>query len=102
MSEMTMPKNVAMATDVAVVKQIVESRPDAGRHSAAGALNIAHKRPIPGSPSTEALAPGLPPSPLHNLHFLLELTARARQAIERGTYGAFLGEWLAGPGADDY
>ncbi len=39
---------------------------------------------------------------LHNLHFLLELTARARQAIERQVYGAFLAEWLAGPGADDY
>ena len=39
---------------------------------------------------------------LHNLHFLFEITARARLAIERGTYGAFLAEWLAGPGADDY
>lgn len=39
---------------------------------------------------------------MHNLHFLLELTARARQAIERRAYGAFLDEWLAGPGAVDY
>jgi queuine tRNA-ribosyltransferase len=39
---------------------------------------------------------------VHNLHFLLELTARARQTIERGTYGGFLADWLAGPGADDY
>jgi queuine tRNA-ribosyltransferase len=39
---------------------------------------------------------------LHNLHFLLELTAQARQAIERDAYGAFLAGWLAGPGADDY
>lgn len=39
---------------------------------------------------------------VHNLHFLLDLTARARAAILAGTYAAFLGEWLAGPGADDY
>ena len=39
---------------------------------------------------------------IHNLHFLLDLTARARDAIERGEYGAFLGEWLASPAADDY
>jgi queuine tRNA-ribosyltransferase len=39
---------------------------------------------------------------LHNLHFLLDLTARGREAIERGAYGVFLSEWLAGPGADDY
>ena len=39
---------------------------------------------------------------VHNLHFLLDLTARARDAVERGAYGAFLGEWLASPAADDY
>ena len=39
---------------------------------------------------------------VHNLHFLLDLTARAREAVERGSYGAFLGEWLASPAADDY
>ena len=39
---------------------------------------------------------------VHNLHFLLDLTRRAREAIRQGTYGAFLGEWLASPAADDY
>ena len=39
---------------------------------------------------------------IHNLHYLLDLTARARCAIEGGRYGAFLAEWLASPAADDY
>lgn len=39
---------------------------------------------------------------VHNLAFLLDLTARARTAIEAGEYAAFLGEWLSGPGAKDY
>ncbi len=39
---------------------------------------------------------------IHNLHFLLDLTARARDAVESGTYGKFLAEWLASPAADDY
>ncbi|NTU70796.1 MAG: tRNA guanosine(34) transglycosylase Tgt [Coriobacteriia bacterium] len=39
---------------------------------------------------------------IHNLHFLLDLTARARVAIEEDRYGAFLSEWLASPGAADY
>jgi queuine tRNA-ribosyltransferase len=39
---------------------------------------------------------------IHNLHFLLDLTRRAREAIEAGTYGRFLSAWLASPAADDY
>jgi queuine tRNA-ribosyltransferase len=39
---------------------------------------------------------------VHNLHFLLDLTARAREAIERRAYGAFLSEWRSSPAADDY
>lgn len=39
---------------------------------------------------------------IHNLAFLIDLTARARVAIEQDRYGAFLDEWMAGPGADDY
>jgi queuine tRNA-ribosyltransferase len=39
---------------------------------------------------------------IHNLHFLLDLTARARDAIEAGSYGEFLSAWLASPAADDY
>ena len=39
---------------------------------------------------------------IHNLHFLLDLTARARDAVERGEYGAFLAEWLESPAAEDY
>ena len=39
---------------------------------------------------------------IHNLAFLLDLTARARAAIEEKRFGAFLDEWLSGPGANDY
>ena len=39
---------------------------------------------------------------VHNLAFLLDLTARARQAIAEDRYGAFLADWMSGPGADDY
>lgn len=39
---------------------------------------------------------------VHNLHFLLDLTRRAREHIEKGSYRSFLEEWLSGPGADDY
>ena len=38
----------------------------------------------------------------HNLHYLLDLTARARTAIEDGDYGAFLAAWKASPAAHDY
>jgi queuine tRNA-ribosyltransferase len=38
----------------------------------------------------------------HNLHYLLDLTGKARAAIEEGRYAAFLAEWLAGPAAADY
>lgn len=39
---------------------------------------------------------------VHNLAFLLALTERAREAVERGRYARFLAEWLDGPGAQDY
>jgi queuine tRNA-ribosyltransferase len=39
---------------------------------------------------------------IHNLHFLLDLTARAREAVARGEYGAFLEAWLGSPAAADY
>ncbi len=39
---------------------------------------------------------------IHNLHFLLDLTAQARDAVERGEYGAFLNAWLESPAAADY
>jgi queuine tRNA-ribosyltransferase len=39
---------------------------------------------------------------VHNLHFLIDLTVRARTAIERDEYGAFLRTWRDGPGADDF
>jgi queuine tRNA-ribosyltransferase len=38
----------------------------------------------------------------HNLYFLLDLTSRARAAVEQGRYESFLGEWMASPGAADY
>ncbi len=39
---------------------------------------------------------------IHNLHYLLELTRRARAAIEAGTYESFLADWRASPAADDF
>ncbi len=38
----------------------------------------------------------------HNLHYLLDLTARARAAIEEGSYAAFLNDWNSSPAAHDY
>jgi queuine tRNA-ribosyltransferase len=39
---------------------------------------------------------------IHNLHFLIDLARRAREAVLAGTYGALLEEWMSGPGAVDY
>ncbi len=39
---------------------------------------------------------------IHNLFFLLDLTAKAREAIAEGRYARLLEEWMSGPGADDY
>ncbi len=39
---------------------------------------------------------------LHNLHFLLDLMRRARQAVLNDEYDVFLSEWLASPAALDY
>jgi len=38
----------------------------------------------------------------HNLFYLLDLTRRAREAIEQHRYGAFLRHWLDSPAAADY
>ena len=38
----------------------------------------------------------------HNLFYLLDLTRRARRAIECGVYGEFLAAWESGPAAADY
>lgn len=39
---------------------------------------------------------------VHNLHYLLELTRRARRAITEGMYARFLTEWCSSPAAVDY
>ena len=39
---------------------------------------------------------------LHNLHFLLDLTRRAREAVLAGTYAEFEAAWMASPAAQDY
>ena len=39
---------------------------------------------------------------MHNLHFLIDLMARAREAVLAGAYAEFLDEWMASPAADDY
>ncbi|PKQ20379.1 MAG: tRNA guanosine(34) transglycosylase Tgt [Actinobacteria bacterium HGW-Actinobacteria-6] len=38
----------------------------------------------------------------HNLHFLIDLTTRARRAIEAGAYAEFMRDWMNSPGADDF
>ncbi|TLM98200.1 MAG: tRNA guanosine(34) transglycosylase Tgt [Actinobacteria bacterium] len=39
---------------------------------------------------------------LHNLHFLLDLMARAREAVACGTFSAFLDAWRGSAAYDDY
>ncbi len=39
---------------------------------------------------------------LHNLHYLLDLMRRAREAVLEGAYDAFLAAWMASPAARDY
>jgi queuine tRNA-ribosyltransferase len=38
----------------------------------------------------------------HNLHYLLDLTRRARSALEAGTFAQMLEEWRGSQAADDY
>ena len=39
---------------------------------------------------------------IHNLHFLIDLMRRAREAVIAGEYEAFFEEWMASPAANDY
>ena len=39
---------------------------------------------------------------LHNLHYLIDLMRRAREAVESHTYRQFLDNWMASPAANDY
>jgi len=39
---------------------------------------------------------------LHNIHYLLDLMRRAREAIIEGTYGEFVRSWEDSPAANDY
>ena len=38
----------------------------------------------------------------HNLHFLLDLMRRAREAVLAGEYEQFYEEWMNSPAAKDY
>ncbi|MBR3181950.1 MAG: tRNA guanosine(34) transglycosylase Tgt, partial [Eggerthellaceae bacterium] len=38
----------------------------------------------------------------HNLHFLIDLMRRAREAVQADAYDEFLAEWMVSPGAKDY
>ena len=38
----------------------------------------------------------------HNLFYVLDLTRRAREAIEQHRYGSFLAQWMDSPAAADY
>jgi queuine tRNA-ribosyltransferase len=39
---------------------------------------------------------------IHNLHYLLDLAAQAREAVEGQCYGAFLAQWRSSPAFDDF
>lgn len=39
---------------------------------------------------------------VHNLHYLIDLMRRAREAIEAGTYAEFMAHWSDLPAANDY
>ena len=39
---------------------------------------------------------------MHNIHFLIDLMARAREAVLAGAYEEFYQEWMASPAAVDY
>ena len=39
---------------------------------------------------------------MHNLHFLIDLMRRAREAVLAGEYEAFYQDWMASPAAKDY
>ena len=39
---------------------------------------------------------------VHNIHFLIDLMAQAREAVLAGRYQEFLDEWMASPAAKDY
>ncbi len=39
---------------------------------------------------------------IHNIHFLLDLMRRAREAVIAGEYDAFVAEWMASSAANDY
>ena len=39
---------------------------------------------------------------MHNLHYLIDLMRRAREAVLAGTYDRFLADWMSSPAAQDY
>jgi queuine tRNA-ribosyltransferase len=39
---------------------------------------------------------------MHNIHYLLDLMRRAREAIVEGRYGSFASEWMQLPAARDW
>ena len=39
---------------------------------------------------------------MHNLHFLIDLMRRAREAVLAGSYDEFLADWMSSPAANDY
>jgi queuine tRNA-ribosyltransferase len=39
---------------------------------------------------------------MHNIHYLIELMRRAREAVLAGAYDEFLAEWMDSPAAKDY
>ena len=38
----------------------------------------------------------------HNIHYLIDLMRRAREAIVAGTYASFVDDWMASPAARDW
>ena len=39
---------------------------------------------------------------IHNLHFLIDLMGKAREAVLAGEYETFYQDWMDSPAANDY
>jgi hypothetical protein len=93
MSQTKPLKKVALA--IGSVGQRIPSGQRDRQFAAAAALNITHRRPIAGSPSADALAAGLGPTPAHNLRF------RGGRTIQSLTYvNLYVGGQAAWAAAD--
>ena len=95
LSETMQPKNTVETAAHAVVSAEASGRRNANVGAAVHALNIVQKQPPVSSPSADALAPGIGPTPTHNLVF------RGGKTIRNLTYqNLFVGGQAAWAASD--